>query len=111
MVGGQAMLRRLSMLGVEPSDGERERLAKTVVTLSACLIAALSFVWVITYFVLGLPISAVIPLVYQIATVVSLIAFAKTKQLHFFRTSQLFMMLLLPFPLQLSLGGSFSRAG
>jgi len=98
-------LGRLGAIGVAPDDGEQERLAKAVITLSACLVTALSTVWVITYFTLGLPVSAAIPLVYQVVSIGSLVAFARTKRLRPFRTSQLAMMLMLPFLLQLSLGG------
>jgi adenylate cyclase len=94
-----------SRSGVAPDDDEQERLAKAVITLAACLVAALSSVWVVIYFTLGLPVSAAIPLAYQVVSIGSLIAFAKTKRLRFLRTSQLAMMLMLPFLLQLSLGG------
>jgi adenylate cyclase len=102
---GGGFLVRLGAIGVAPDDGEQERLAKAVITLSACLVTALSTVWVITYLSLGLPVSAAIPLVYQVVSIGSLVAFARTKRLRPFRTSQLAMMLMLPFLLQLSLGG------
>jgi len=34
----------LGAIGVAPDDGEQERLAEAVVTLSACLVTGLSFV-------------------------------------------------------------------
>jgi class 3 adenylate cyclase len=102
---GEGLLGRLATIGIAPDDDEQQRLAKAVITLSACLVTALSSVWVVIYFALGLPVSAVIPLAYQVVSIGSLIAFASTKRLRFFRTSQLAMMLMLPFLLQLSLGG------
>ena len=102
---------RLATLGVSPEDDEQERLAKVVITLSTCLVAALSCVWVITYFTLGLPFSAAMPLAYQVISTGSLIAFSRTKRLRFFRISQLTMMLILPFLLQLSLGGFVPSSG
>ncbi|MEX0988932.1 MAG: hypothetical protein WD206_01345 [Actinomycetota bacterium] len=93
------------MTGITPEDDEQERLDKTVTTLSTCLITALSTVWVVTYFSSGLPVAAAIPLVYQVISIGSLVAFSRTKRLRFFRLSQLAMMLMLPFFLQLSLGG------
>ena len=102
---GQRLLRRLALIGVAPDDDEQERLAKAVTTLSTCLIATLSTVWVVTYFSLGLPVAAAIPLCYQLISIGSLLAFARTKRLRFFHLSQLTMMLMLPFLLQLSLGG------
>ena len=67
--------------------------------------ASLSFVWVVTYAVLGLWVSAAIPLAYQVASAVSIYTFARTRRYRLFRSSQLWMSLLLPFALQWSLGG------
>ena len=105
------LIARISSLGVAPADGEDERLAKAVVTLSATLITILSFVWVITYLAIGQPIAAAIPFTYQVASVVSLVWFSRTKRLGPFRASQLAMMLPLPFLLQLSLGGFVPSSG
>ena len=98
-------LRRLIDLGVLPSDSEEVRLRKSVLTLSSVLMATLSCVWVVTYAVLGLWLSAAIPLAYQLASVTSIYTFARTRRYHLFRVSQLWMSLLLPFALQWSLGG------
>ena len=67
--------------------------------------ATLSFVWVGTYAVLGLWLSAAIPFVYQLASAASIYTFARTRRYRLFRTSQLWMSLMLPFVLQWSLGG------
>ena len=61
--------------------------------------------WVVTYAVLGLWVSAAIPLVYQLASAASMYTFARTRRYLFFRQSQLWMSLVLPFVLQWSLGG------
>ena len=74
-------------------------------TLAAWVVTLLSFVWVGTYLALGLPVSAAIPFAYQVVSVASLAVFARTKDFRFFRASQLVLILLLPFLLQLSLGG------
>lgn len=76
-----------------------------MLVLSASLMPTLAFAWVGTYAVLGLWLPAAIPFAYQLASVVSLYAFARTRNFRFFRTSQLLMSLLLPFALQWSLGG------
>jgi VanZ family protein len=98
-------LKRLSEIGVLTSDSEELRVRKTVLVLSSTLMASLSFVWVATYATLGLWICAAIPFVYQFATVVSIVTFARTRRFILFRRSQLCMSLLLPFALQWSLGG------
>ncbi|MEX0755042.1 MAG: adenylate/guanylate cyclase domain-containing protein [Actinomycetota bacterium] len=105
VTSAQRLIRRLAVTGITPEDDEQERLDKTVTTLSTCLITALSTVWVVTYLSSGLPVAAAIPLVYQVISIGSLVAFSRTKRLRFFRVSQLAMMLMLPFFLQLSLGG------
>jgi adenylate cyclase len=97
--------RRLTDLGSLPSDTEELRLRKSVLVLSSSLMATLSVVWVVTYAVLGLWLSAAIPLTYQLASAASLYTFARTRRYRLFRVSQLLMSLLLPFALQWSLGG------
>jgi class 3 adenylate cyclase len=104
-------IERIASIGLQPDDPEDVRIAKRVVTLTAGLITTLSTVWVVTYFALALPLSAAIPLTYQVVTIVSLIVFARTKRLAFLRETQLAMMLLLPFLLQLSLGGFAPSSG
>jgi guanylate cyclase len=92
-------------VGRLPSDTSDERLRKSALVLSSLLITSLSFIWVGTYAVLGLWRSALIPLVYQVASLVGLAFFARTKRYAAYRASQVAMFLLLPFLLQWSLGG------
>ena len=96
---------RLVTVGERPGDSGEERTQKAVLVLSTVLMASLSTVWVVTYAILGLWVSAAIPFAYQVASVASLLTFARTKRLAMLRTSQLAMSLLLPFALQWSLGG------
>jgi class 3 adenylate cyclase len=98
-------LKRLSQIGVSPSDSADLRVRKTVLVLSSTLMASLAFVWVATYAALGVWVSAVIPFAYQIASAASIYTFARTRRYLLFRRSQLWMSLLLPFALQWSLGG------
>jgi adenylate cyclase len=69
------------------------------------MMASLACVWVVTYAVLGLWVSAAIPFAYQLATALSIWTFARTRRYQLFRRSQLWMSLVLPFVLQWSLGG------
>jgi class 3 adenylate cyclase len=98
-------LRRLTNLGSMSGDSEDLRLRKSVLVLSSSLIATLSFIWVGTYAVLGLWLSAAIPFLYQLASAASIYTFARTRRYRLFRASQLLLTLLLPFALQWSLGG------
>ncbi len=69
------------------------------------LVTILAIAWVGTYLALGLVVSAAIPFGYQVASIASLVVFARTKGYSFFRFSQAVMMTLLPFLLQWTLGG------
>jgi adenylate cyclase len=99
------VVRRLAFVGVAETDADETRAQKVALTVSATLITFLAIIWVGTYWVLALPRAAAIPFVYQVASVVSLLVFARTKSYRFFRFSQAAMMTLLPFLLQWTLGG------
>jgi class 3 adenylate cyclase len=99
------LVERLGVIGVEPGDSDETRVRKVILTLAASIVTVLSFIWVGTYLALGLPVSAAIPLSYQVVTVVSLAVFARTKSYEPFRFSQIVLMTILPFLLQWSLGG------
>jgi class 3 adenylate cyclase len=96
---------RLSVIGVSPGDPDVVRGQKITLTLAAVVVTVLSFLWVGAYLALDLPVSAAIPFTYQVASVVAIAIFGRTKDLRLFRSSQLVLMLLLPFLLQWSLGG------
>jgi len=95
----------VAQIGVTPEDPEALRVQKATLTLATLTITVLSVIWVATYLALGLPRSAAIPFFYQVVSVITLVIFARTKRVAFFRDSQLFLMLALPFLLQWSLGG------
>ena len=92
-------------VGSLPSDTPDERLRKSALVLSSLLITILSFIWVGTYAALGLWRSALIPVAYQVASLVGLAFLARTKRYAVYRASQVGMLLVLPFLLQWSLGG------
>jgi class 3 adenylate cyclase len=98
-------LRRLAEIGVTPSDSEELRLQKTVLVLSSTLMASLTLIWVATYASLGLWVSATIPLAYGVVSAIGIYAFARTNRYLWFRRSQLWLTLALPFVLQWTLGG------
>jgi adenylate cyclase len=99
------LVRHAAVVGSLPTDTPEEHLRKSGLVLSSLLITMLSFVWVGTYVVLGLWRSAFIPLAYQVASMVGLAFFARTKRYAVYRASQVGMILTLPFLLQWSLGG------
>src|SRR6266498_2394964 len=102
---GLRIVRRLTSLGRMATDTPEEALRKETLVLSAVVITVLAVVWVASYWALGLHLSAAIPLAYQVISIANLVVFARTKRYRFFRASELGLSLLLPFALQLSLGG------
>lgn len=104
-------MERLATAGVVASDTEEERLRKGVLTLATVMIALLAVVWVVAYWLLGRALSAAIPFGYQVASLGSLVMFLRTKRYRLFRFTQVLLMLLLPFFLQLSLGGFVASSG
>jgi class 3 adenylate cyclase len=109
--GWRGALGRLVRIGALPTDSRDEALRKETLVLSASLITALATVWVVTYWALGLHLAAGIPLLYQVVSVINLLIFARTKRYRFFRTCELGLSLMLPFILQLSLGGFVPSSG
>jgi class 3 adenylate cyclase len=105
------IIQRFAAIGALPDDTEDERIRKGALTLAAGIISALSPIWVITYLLLDLPVSAAIPFGYILVSLVSLAVFARTKRYRVFRTMQLSLMLALPFALQWSLGGFIPSSG
>ena len=99
------LLARVSGIGVRPGDAESLRAQKATLTVAAVTITVLATAWVVGYAAMGLPVSAAIPFAYQLATVLGLIAFARSGDLGPFRFTQVLLMTLLPFALQWSLGG------
>lgn len=99
------VMERFALIGAVADDSDEVRVQKVTLTIAAVTVTVLAVIWVGAYLALGLPVSAAIPFIYQVASVASLVAFARTNDYHLFRFSQIVLMLLLPFVLQWSLGG------
>jgi serine phosphatase RsbU (regulator of sigma subunit) len=98
-------IERLSNAGSATSDTEEQRLRKAVLIFLAVIYTIAGIVWGLSYLLFGLPVSGGIPLSYSFISAVSLLVFFKTKHYKFFCSSQLTLILVLPFLLQWSLGG------
>src|SRR3990172_9314691 len=99
------LLKDLAFIGVAPSDSDEIRVQKVSLTLAAVTVTTLAVFWAVTYLFFDLPLSSAIPFTNQLASIASLAWFHRTKDYRFFRTSQLVLIILLPFLLQWSLGG------
>ena len=100
-----ARLARLLAVGADAGDDEDLKTNKATLILFSAIVAVLASIWVIVYFAVGRPLSASIPLFYQLASVAVVVGMAKTRRFAELRFFQLFVILLLPFLLQWSLGG------
>ncbi len=96
---------RAAAAGSLPSDTPEARLRKSALVLSSLLITFFAFFWVGSYAALGLWRSALIPLAYQVVSLIGLAIFTRTKRYGTYRATQVAMILVLPFLLQWSLGG------
>jgi adenylate cyclase len=90
------------------SESEDDRVARIALVASSLAIAALSTVWYVSLFALGRPVSAAIPLTYQLVTIVGVVRVGQTKRFDVFRRRQIAMILILPAALQWTLGGFVS---
>jgi guanylate cyclase len=105
------LLDRLGGVGGRPGDSDDDRLRQGTLIFASVLIALLTFVWVVTYVVLGHPRSAAIPASYQVITLVGLVVLGRTRRFGVFRTTQFVAFLVLPGLLQASLGGFAASSG
>lgn len=98
-------LRRLERIGEDPTDSVELRAQKNVLVLVSCVVAVLAAGWGVVYFIFDEFLAAIIPWVYTFSVSISIIVFARTRRYTWFRFSQLLLILLLPFLLQIALGG------
>ena len=101
----RALVGRVGMVGTLPTDEADDRLRKQALTLTAAIILFIAPVYVAIYLALGRPLSAAIPGIYWVVSIIGLVHLARSKRYRFFRATQVSLMLTLPFVLQWSLGG------
>jgi guanylate cyclase len=99
------LVRRFERIGEDPEDSVEIRLQKRVLVAVSALVGGLAVIWGAIYLAYDEPRAALIPWVYSAAVSVSLAVFAVTHRYRWFRFTQLFLILTLPFLLQLALGG------
>ncbi len=95
-------------IGRDPDDDDDIRLQKSLLTVCAIPFAFAGALWAVTYILLGELLAGIIPLFYAIISMLSIVHFGLTRRYHFFRFSQLTLILLLPFLLMMALGGFVS---
>ena len=101
----QAAVDALVGFCVTPDDDENERLQKTILILTTIMMSVFAAFWGIFYLFFAEPLAASIPLFAALYSGISLTILRKNLNFPFFRSSQLLLMLLLPFLLMTVLGG------
>ena len=104
----QRLVAALERIGVDPADDDDMRRQKRLLVAIASLIIPAAILWGGIYLGFDEPLAAAMPLTYVAVSLLSIIVFGLTRRYYFFRFSQLFSILLLPFLLMLALGGFVS---
>jgi len=100
-----SLFQKFVALGHVPDDPEEEKLRKSSLLVVSGPFSLAGVIWGLLYYSRGLVVPGSIPFIYGILSIGTIVYFSFTKKFRFFRNSQLFLILLLPFSLQISLGG------
>lgn len=94
-----------SHVGTDSRDSPELRLQKKLLVAANSMFIVAGATWGIMYFMLGELLAGSIPFGYAVFSSVSMFAFARSRNYQLFRFTQLLLILLLPFLLQIALGG------
>jgi hypothetical protein len=92
-------------IGADPADSSDIALQKRVLVGLALIPAPAGIIWGIIYIAAGARLGGFIPAAYTFVALANTALFGWTHNVRFFRFSQLFMILVLPWLMMLSLGG------
>jgi guanylate cyclase len=106
----RTLLVRIARVGADPRDDDDVRLQKALLVGGSLMFILAGALWGIAYIAFSEPAAGLIPLSYAIVSALSVTLFAVTRRYQFFRFSQLLLILLLPFLLQVALGGFFNSS-
>ena len=76
---------RLRSAGVSPGDTEDIRIRKSILVFAMGLMTAAPMFWLALYWLMGLQLSASLPMAYQLLSVATFLIFVKTGNFIFFR--------------------------
>jgi len=100
-----ALLERAGRIGADPRDSPETTLQKQVAVALCVGTLPLTALWSAIYFAAGVPLAGAIPAFYTLFTPVNTALFAWTRNVGFYRFSQLLTILILPWLVMLALGG------
>jgi len=92
-------------IGLDAADSDDTALQKRLVVLLCVGTLPLTMLWSVIYLAAGVPLAAAIPGFYSIMTPVNTAIFAWSRNLSFYRFTQLLTILILPWLVMMSLGG------
>ncbi len=98
-------------IGVESRDSEDVRLQKSALVLGAVMFIFVSALWAGLYFLFGQWVVGVIPGSYAVISLLSVIYFHFTHRYRIFVSSQLLLILILPFLVMIAMGGFVKSSG
>lgn len=98
-------MRRLLAIGAEAGDDEDTRLRKLLLLVEALAITPLAIAFGAIYWLVGATSAAVIPWLYVVISVASLISFRLTRNYRWFAIGQFVPYITMPFILMWTLGG------
>jgi serine phosphatase RsbU (regulator of sigma subunit)/rhodanese-related sulfurtransferase len=101
----ETLFQKILKTGHLPTDSEDDKLKKTSLLIMSFPFALAGLVWGVLYFYNDLSLPGWIPFSYGVLSLLTVAHFFIWKKFGFFRFSQILLILLLPFFLQLSLGG------
>lgn len=111
MTSASSFTARLRHAGIEPDDPEDLKIRKTVLVFAMGLMTAAPMFWLALYWMMGLQLSATLPLGYQLVSVATLLIYAWNGRFQQFCVSQLLLFLFFPVAAQLSIGNFISASG
>ncbi len=101
-------MRQLLAIGAVPSDDDDTRLRKFLLLAAALAITPLAALWGAIYWVVGATAAALVPWLYVLISLASLVVFGVSRRYSWFAIAQFAPYISLPFVLMWSLGGFVS---
>lgn len=92
-------------IGADAADDDETALRKRLAVALCAGTLPLTILWSAIYLAVGAPLAAAVPGFYSVLTPINTAIFARTRNFEFYRFTQLFMILILPWLVMMSLGG------
>jgi guanylate cyclase len=99
------LITSIGRIGLDAADSNELALRKRLAVLLCAGTLPLTLLWSLIYLAAGAPLTAAIPGFYTVFTPINTAIFARTRNFRGYCFSQLFLILLLPWLVSLSLGG------